>query len=295
MNTTGNNLDLSCGRNNTRLLLKKLGLKANKGFGQHFLVDKKALKYIIAASDLTKQDTVIEVGPGLGVLTTELSNLAGQVISVEIDNGLARQLENNLPTGSNIRVINRDILETRPQDLLDEGTSGYKVVANLPYYITSPVLRHFLEADLPPELMVVMVQKEVARVITARPGDMSLLSVGVQAYGSASIVANVPAGSFHPVPRVDSSIVRIVSHSQPLLTASNRQSFFRIVRAGFCSPRKQLVNTLSHGLGLDKKLVLQILQKANVIPQDRPERLSVADWYRIWQVIITEGEWLCSL
>ncbi len=284
---------LSLGKE-TRQLLKSMGLKARKGLGQHFLVDSRGLGSIVAGSDISQEDTVIEVGPGLGVLTRELGRRAGRVISVEIDPALSSKLSSELEPGSNITVINADILRSQPADILPRGTTRYKVVANLPYYITGAVLRHFLEAVPGPELMVTMVQKEVARAITARPGEMSLLSVGVQLYGRAEIIARVSARSFHPVPKVDSSVVRITAYKEPIIPLEFSEDFFKVVRAGFGSPRKQLANTLSHGLGVEKIHALKKLEEAGVKPTLRAESLSIQDWKRLWQAFRCEGGHACS-
>lgn len=277
-----------------RTALREMGAKARKGLGQHFLVDARALARVIDASRITPEDTVIEVGPGLGVLTRELVRCAGRVISVEIDNTLAGRLETAFSASGNLQIVRGDILELAPANLLPEGVTAYKVVANLPYYITSPVLRHFLEADPRPELMVVMVQKEVAGSITARPGKMSLLSVGVQLYGQPEIAGRVSANSFHPVPKVDSAIVRITAYPQPLVSAGERQAFFAIVRAGFGSPRKQLINTLSHGLGMGKEPVSRVLETSGIEASRRAETLSVEEWHRLYLAFKQTGGPRCT-
>ncbi len=278
----------------TRDLLKESGLKARKSLGQHFLVDRRVLGKIIASGGITKEDVIIEVGPGLGVLTLEFAKLARQVICIEIDSSLAANLGGRLSGIDNVSILNRDVLGTRPSEVLPPGETRYKVIANLPYYITSPVLRHFLEAEVRPCLMVVMVQKEVARSIAAIPGKMSLLSVGVQLYGRAEIISAVPARSFHPVPKVDSAVVRVTSYPEEIIPAGCRGSFFEVVRAGFGSPRKQLINTLSHGLGMDKESVSGRMLEAGIEPKRRAESLSVEEWCCLWRVLKKdEGEGEC--
>jgi len=272
-----------------RTALREMETRPKKGLGQHFLVDSGVLARVVAASRITPEDTVIEVGPGLGVLTRELVRYARRVISVEIDETLAGRLETAFSESDNLRIVRGDILELAPAGLLPEGVTAYKVVANLPYYITSPVLRHFLEADPHPELMVVMVQKEVAGSITARPGRMSLLSVGVQLYGRPEIAGRVSAGSFHPVPKVDSAIVRITSYPRPLVSPAERQAFFAVVRAGFGSPRKQLINTLSHGLGMEKEPVRGVLEASGIEASRRAETLSVEEWHRLYRAFEDRG------
>ncbi len=263
--------------------LRRLGAKAIKGLGQHFVTDRKVIGRILAASDISDTDTVIEVGPGLGILTGELIKTAGRVIAVEIDPVLAANLPHELGCPSNLETVNRDILETSPDELLRPKGGEYKVVANLPYYITSPVLRHFLEADHAPVMMVVMVQKEVAQSITARPGAMSLLSVAVQVYGRAELVGMVPRTSFYPEPGVDSAIVKIDVYRLPRINTLRRQEFFCVARAGFCSPRKQIVNNISHGLGVEKATAASVLEAAGIDVHSRPQDLSVEDWWRLVQ------------
>jgi len=278
----------------TKRLLRRFGLRARKGLGQHFLTDEGALKAIIQAAELAPSDIVIEVGPGLGVLTRELAGKVAWLFPVELDSKLAAILQKNLASLRNVSVINRDILEIDPPSLLRETPAGlpelaesalsYKVVANLPYYITSPVLRHFLTAQAKPRLMVVMVQKEVAEAITARPGRMSILSVSVQFYGQPEIVSFVPAGCFYPAPEVDSAILRITVPPEPAVEVTDEDSFFSLVRAGFSAARKQLANSLAQGLKLPKAEVLPLLQKAGIAPQRRAETLTLGEWAGLWRV-----------
>lgn len=269
----------------TKRLLAGLDARAKKSLGQNFLIDSGVLRKIVDAAEISHQDTIVEVGPGLGVLTSELAKRAGHVIAVELDDNLSVLLKETLSWAENLTVVHEDILKTTPQALLEAAFlpagSSYKVVANLPYYITSPVLRHFLEADLPPSMMVVMVQKEVAKVITAAPGDMSLLSVAVQFYGEARIVRAVSSHCFYPAPKVDSAILKIRLREQPYLDSSHTFSFFKLVRAGFCANRKQLVNSLSQGLGLSKDTVRPLLEKAEIAPVRRAETLTIPEWIKL--------------
>ncbi len=274
--------------------LRRLDLRARKSLGQHFLVNRAVLERIASAAALTERDIVIEVGPGLGILTRELAKQAGLVIAVELDDRLAAILKKDLAKTGNVVFINEDILKIDPSALIGEqktrlALSGdepiiYKVVANLPYYITSAVLRHFLEALLRPGLMVVMVQKEVAEAIVAEPGDMSLLSVSVQFYGKPEIVSYVPASSFYPVPKVDSAILKVEVHPQPKIAVGDIGSFFRLVRAGFCAPRKQLANSLAQGLSIAKPEALFLLEGAGIMCRRRAETLSIEEWGKLWQV-----------
>jgi len=260
----------------TRRLLRQFDLRARKGLGQHFLIDGEVLKNIIAAAELTSTDTIIEVGSGLGVLTRELAQRAGRVIAIELDNKLAALLKQTLAPFNNVTIINDDVLKLEPASL----ATDYKVVANLPYYITSPVLRHFLEAPIKPRVMILMVQKEVAEAIAARPGEMSLLAVSVQLYGEPKIISDVPAGCFYPPPKVDSAIVRIDLYPQPKV-AVDEEDFFELVRAGFSAPRKQLANSLAQGLGVPKSDALALLKAAGISPQRRAETLALEEWARL--------------
>jgi len=213
------------------------------------------LQDVVSAAGLTSADAVIEVGPGLGVLTEELAKRAGWVAAIELDDRLAAALKKSLFSLGNVAVIHGDVLK------ISVDSSGYKVVANLPYYITSPTLRHFLEASLKPRVMVVMVQREVAEAVAAQPGDMSILSISVQFYGRPEIVRLVPAGCFYPAPEVDSAILRVTLYDQPAVAVSDADGFFGLVRAGFATPRKQIANSLAHGLKRDKADVLPLLER----------------------------------
>ena len=282
----------------TKKLLRRYSLRARKGLGQHFLIDEEVLGLILSTSQLTPEDVVVEVGPGLGVLTRELAKQAGRVIAIELDNKLADILKQSLSSFKNVTIINEDVLKVEPAALLSEvefekPSISYKVVANLPYYITSPVLRHFLEARVKPQLMVVMVQKEVAEEITARPGRMSLLSIGVQLYGEPTIAGYVPAQCFYPAPEVDSALLRVVPYSQTAVDISDRESFFVLVRAGFSASRKQLGNSLAQGLGVPKTEALSLLARANIVPQRRAETLTLEEWARLWRVFTRVGESAC--
>ena len=270
----------------TRRLLRQFDLRARKGLGQHFLIDGEVLKLITSAAELSPGDVVVEVGPGLGILTKELARQAGWVIAIELDNKLAALLKQTMASFDNVTIINDDVLKIEPGALLKEQKvkTPYKVVANLPYYITSPVLRHFLEASAKPKIMLVMVQKEVANAIAAKPGEMSLLSVSVQFYGEPRIISYVPAQCFYPAPEVDSAILRIDLYPQPAVAVTDVGSFFEFLRAGFTAPRKQIVNSLAQGLGLAKGEVLSLLERANIVPQRRAETLTLGEWAGLWQV-----------
>jgi 16S rRNA (adenine1518-N6/adenine1519-N6)-dimethyltransferase len=275
----------------TRRRLRQYGLRARKGLGQHFLIDGTVLETIVNAARLTPDDTVVEVGPGLGILTGELVKRASRVIAVELDDRLAGILQRTLASAFNLTVVNQDILNIEPADLV--GTHSYKMVANLPYYIASGVVRRFLEASGRPDIMVVMVQKEVAEQIAARPGRMSLLSVGVQFYGQPEIVDYVPARCFYPSPEVDSAIVRISVYPAPLLPASDETGFFNLVRAGFAAARKQLANSLAQGTGLSRTEILPLLETAGIAARRRAESLSMDEWAGLWRAFYEAGKAPC--
>lgn len=281
----------------TKRLLRQFDLRARKGLGQHFLIDREVLELITSAAELTPADVIVEVGPGLGVLTRELARQAGWVIAIELDNKLAALLKQTLASFDNVTIINEDVLKIEPGALLNQqkarfrqAINSYKVVANLPYYITSPVLRHFLEASAKPQIMIVMVQKEVAEAIVAKPGEMSLLSVSIQFYGEPRIISYVPAQCFYPAPEVDSAILRIDLYPQPAVAVTDVGSFFDVVRAGFTAPRKQIANSLAQGLGLLKGEVLSLLEKADIVSQRRAETLTLGEWERLWRVFTRLGE-----
>jgi 16S rRNA (adenine1518-N6/adenine1519-N6)-dimethyltransferase len=270
-------------------LLRDLDIKAKKSLGQHFLIDRSVLQQIISAADIGPGDIVIEVGSGLGVLTVELAKRASRVIAVEVDAKLASALLQRLTSLHNVNVVNADILQTTPATLLRNAevisAPHYKVVANLPYYVASPVLRHFLESPVQPSQMVVMVQKEVGEAIAAMSGKMSLLAVSVQFYGKPVIVAHVSSRSFYPPPKVDSTILRIDLYEQPEVEVADVDGFFAVVRAGFSAPRKQLRNSLAQGLGISTLETMTLLEGAGINPQRRAETLSVQEWAEIYEVV----------
>jgi 16S rRNA (adenine1518-N6/adenine1519-N6)-dimethyltransferase len=259
-------------------LLKQFDIKPHKGLGQNFLISEGILQRIIAAAALEEQDVVVEVGAGLGTLTRRLADRAGRVIAVEIDERLIPLLRQMMAPYGHVEIIQGDILAFRPGDLV---SPPYKVVANLPYYITSAILRHFLEARAKPSRLVVTVQKEVADRIVAGPGEMSLLAVSVQFYGRPTVVAKAPAGAFYPSPGVHSAVIRIDIHSSPWLPAEQEESFFDVVRAGFAQRRKQLRNSLSQGLDLPAEEVVRLLRRVGLDEKQRPQELSVEQWVRV--------------
>lgn len=272
----------------TRKLLRQYRLHARKGLGQHFLIDPGVLDMITAAAELTPDDIVIEVGPGLGVLTAELGKSARKVIAIEVDTHIISILKKRFSQDPNISVINADVLELDIGEVLESESrspgSGYKVVANLPYYIAAPTIRRFLEARAKPRCMVLMVQKEVAENIVATPGEMSILAVSVQLYGKPVIVGHVPAASFYPPPKVDSAVLRIDVYDRPAVEVET-DGFFTVVKAGFSAPRKQLRNSLAQGLGIDPAAAVGLLHQAGVQPKRRAETLSLEEWADLYRTI----------
>lgn len=268
-----------------------LQVKAKKSLGQNFLNDPHYLERIIASAELTSEDLVLEIGPGQGSLTRELAARAAGLMAVELDDRLITPLRAMFATQlGRIRIVHGDILELDPAALIDDLaadlpgrepnlTSGaaYKVVANLPYYITSAVLRQLLEARRPPTRAVVLVQVEVAQRICARPGDMSLLAASVQYYAQPQLVDRVPAGAFRPIPKVDSAILRLDVYPQPAVDVP-AERFFTVVRAGFGQKRKQLLNSLTSGLSLPKQAVVAALECAGIDPMRRAETLALPEW-----------------
>ena len=283
----------------TRFLLDHFDLQVKKRLGQHFLVNSGILKNITLAAELSPSDLVLEIGPGIGVLTHALVEQAGWVIAIEVDTKLAEAVKETLVPHANFSILNADVLEVEPLDIIQQEKTKipptivdplkYKLVANLPYYITQPIIRHFCEAKLKPQVMVIMVQKEVAKNIVAQPGDLSILAVSIQYYGKPEIMGYVPAGNFFPVPKVDSAILKITLYPEPPVDVTSEKSFFKIVRAGFCARRKQVANSLAQGLDIPKAEVLSLMQKAGVSPQKRPETLTLEEWARL-ENIFTEAK-----
>jgi len=252
------------------------------------------LECILSAAELDPKDIVVEVGPGLGTLTKKLADHANKVIAVELDAKLVGILGKRFSSFPNVKIIHADILKLTPWQLLENVIASeakqsqlapsYKVIANLPYYITSPVLRHFLEAQLQPSMMVVMVQKEVGEAIAATPGKMSLLSIRTQFYSKPTVISYVPAESFYPPPKVDSLILRLDVYTKPPVKVSDVASFFDIVIRGFSSRRKQLRNSLAQALGIPPRQVALLLEKAGIEARRRAETLSLEEWKKLWEV-----------
>ena len=241
----------------------------------------------MSAADISSEETIVEIGAGLGVLTRELAARAHAVVAVEVDEKLCLHLRQSLQSYPNVTVVCADVLSLSPASLLEEaglpaGQAGargpYAVVANLPYYIAAPVLRHFLEGDLPPTRLVVMLQAEVAESIAAGPGKMGLLGVAVQFYGQPHLLFGVPPRAFHPPPKVRSAVLRIDVGDGPRVEVPDTPAFFEVVRAGFNAPRKQLRNSLAQGLGIPAAGAEALLSAAGIDPRRRPQELSIEEW-----------------
>jgi 16S rRNA (adenine1518-N6/adenine1519-N6)-dimethyltransferase len=264
---------------NIRALLRQVNLRPSKGLGQNFLVDQSALKQIVAAADLGPADAVLEIGPGLGSLTRYLALAAKTVTAVELDEGLFPALTGVLAPYPNVRLVHGDILKLSPSEL--GLADGYLVVANIPYYITSAVIRHLLGATPRPRRLVLTVQREVAERICALPGDMSLLALSVQVFGRPQVAAQIPAEAFHPAPKVDSSVVRLDVYPQPAIPSDRLDAFFQLAKAGFSQKRKTLRNSLAGGMRLEPADAQARLEAAGIDPRRRAETLDLQEWGKL--------------
>jgi 16S rRNA (adenine1518-N6/adenine1519-N6)-dimethyltransferase len=264
---------------NVPSILKRYNLKPDKRLGQNFLLDQSALERILDAAEIQAEDSILEIGPGIGSLTRYLCIKANRVYTVEIDANLIPPLQEVLSDFENVEIIQADILTLEPKDLIEQ--SCYKVVANIPYYITSKLIRHLLESGHPPDRIVLTVQKEVAMRICAQPGKMSLLSLAVQVYGKPQIFGKIPAGAFYPIPKVDSAIVRVDLYQQPVLQRSHLDIFFRLSKSGFQQKRKTLRNSLGAGLHMTGAKAAELIEAAGIDPRRRPETLSLDEWDKL--------------
>jgi 16S rRNA (adenine1518-N6/adenine1519-N6)-dimethyltransferase len=268
-----------------RSLLHAHNMGPIKSFGQNFLVNRAILRKIVEAAEIGGDDEVLEVGAGTGVLTRELAQQARRVVAVELERDMLALLAKTTGYLSNVELVARNMLFLDPVEYF--GQSPYKLVANLPYYITAPTFRHFLESANPPRMLVVMVQLEVAQRIVAGPGDLSVLGVSVQFYGQPRIMARVPADAFYPAPKVESAILRIDVNTNTPLSREERDRFFRVVQAGFSERRKQLHNSLARGLHCKNEDVRSWLDAASIEASRRAETLSIEEWLRLWRVVET--------
>jgi len=265
-------------------LLKKYSIRPSRGLGQNFLIDKAAIRKIITAADLKPEDLVLEIGPGLGVLTQELAKKVKKVVAVEKDPKMVTVLEETLKDYKNVEIIQGDILKFQISGFKFQinpkyQITNYKIVASLPFYLAAPVIRKSLEFKNPPESMTLIIQKEVARRIAARPPKMNLLAASVQFYAEPKIISYISRKSFWPQPKVDAAIIKIIlriNNYTPDELLS--KEFFRIVKAGFSQPRKLLINNLSKKLKVDKIKVEAWLWKSNIQPSQRAEALNIENW-----------------
>lgn len=265
-----------------KYIMEKYGFKFSKSLGQNFLIDDQVIEDIMEGADVGSEDCVLEVGPGIGVMTQALAERAEKVVSVEIDSSLLPVLDETLAPYNNVKIINSDILKIDLRQLIEEEFNGRrpKVVANLPYYVTTPIIMMFLEEGIPVTDIVVMVQKEVAERIVSAPGNKiyGALSVAVQFYSEPSVIVKAPKGLFMPQPKVDSLVVRMKIRETPKVDVKNRKLFFRVVKAAFGMRRKTLLNALSAGLGISKDMVNEVMGACDIDPKRRGETLSIEEF-----------------
>ncbi|GAB4503397.1 MAG: 16S rRNA (adenine(1518)-N(6)/adenine(1519)-N(6)) -dimethyltransferase RsmA [Anaerolineales bacterium] len=264
---------------NAAALLRRYGLRADKRLGQNFLQDPHALQKIVAAAEILPTDSVLEIGPGLGSLTRYLAAAARHVLAVELDERLFPPLQAVLAPYRNVHLIQGDILAFNPGQWIEQP--NYLVIANIPYYITSAVIRHLLESAPKPRRIVLTVQQEVATRICASPGDMSLLALSVQVYGRPTIAAQIPASAFYPAPQVNSAVLKVEIYDTPLVSTTLLPAFFQLIKAGFGQKRKTLRNALSAGLRLPPAHIEALLHAAGVEPRRRAETLSLEEWGKL--------------
>lgn len=263
-------------------VLQKYQFNFQKKYGQNFLIDPHVLDKIVRAADVTKEDCVLEIGPGIGTMTQYLAEQAKKVIAVEIDKNLIPILEDTLSSYSNVKIINEDILKVDMEALAlsENGGKPIKVVANLPYYITTPIIMSLFESAVPIENITVMVQKEVADRMQTGPGskDYGALSLAVQYYSKPEIVANVPPNCFIPRPNVGSAVIRLTRYEKPPVEVSDAHKMFSLIRASFNQRRKTLVNGLVNGKVAEKEAVLRALEQMQLPPTVRGEALSLSQF-----------------
>ncbi len=273
-----------------RSLLRRYDLVPSKGLAQNLLISEGIYARITDAAALMPTDVVLEIGPGLGTLTRRLAARARQVVAIELDRRMVAVLHSELDGLGNVHIVQGDALELDPIETLRMAgadlSAGYKVVANLPYYITSRALRHLLDRGERPTLLVLMVQREVADRLRAGPGEHSLLSLSVQVYGAVQQVCRVPASAFYPQPRVDSAVVRIETYPKPLVAEELLPTFFTLLRAGFEHKRKQLHNSLEVGLALPPLQMHELLAEAGIPAEARPQALTLAQWRELAETLV---------
>jgi 16S rRNA (adenine1518-N6/adenine1519-N6)-dimethyltransferase len=266
-----------------RNTLSNYRIHAKKKIGQHFLIDDSITGIIIETARLKDTDTVVEVGPGLGVLTGKIAPLVYRLYAVEIDRVLAAKLKQKFSNMDNVNIINADILQADLSEIIGDKTS-YKVIANLPYYITSPILNYFVHGEFKPSEMVVMMQKEVGDSIVAADGNLSVLSISMQIYTRPELVAYVPPQSFYPEPKVHSAILRFNFLEKPAIELGDINDFLHFVNRGFASPRKYISNSLARGLNIDTSDAVDLLNKAGINANRRAENLSLSEWHNLYNL-----------
>lgn len=272
---------------NLKNFLSRFRIRPSDKLGQNFLISQPVLEKILAAAELNADDTVVEIGPGIGTLTLRLALSAGRVFAVEKDPGLIPPLRSLLKKNSNVQIVNQDFLKVNVPQLLTAGYSppnGFKVVANIPYYITGKILGALLALPQKPKIIVLLVQKEVGERICASAGKMSVLSLSVQFYGRPELLGAVSAAAFYPKPKVDSVILKITPFSAPSFSADPKR-FFRLVKIGFASRRKTLENNLSAGLGISKGAAAKFLKASGLGPKARAQELNLKDWERLLKIV----------
>lgn len=272
---------------NAKAILRRYRIRPNKRLGQSFLIDSGALHQVVAAAELTGKETVLEIGAGLGALTQALARKAHRVIAVEYDQRLFPVLENMVGGINNVKLIIGDILKLDIETLV--GKSVYRVVANIPYNITSAVIRRLMEAPQLADRVVLTVQREVGQRIVASPGSLSLLAISVQIFGEPKIVANIPASAFYPQPKVDSAVLRIDVHQVPKVPRRLIPALFQLARAGFSQKRKRLRNSLASGLGVKPTSIEKWLEATSLPAGCRAQELSIDDWSRLTQMVKDAG------
>ena len=270
----------------TKAVLEKYNLSIQKKFGQNFLISDSVLSETVSAAGVTKEDTVLEIGPGIGTMTQYIAEAAGKVIAVEIDKMLIPILADTLSTYDNVKVINNDILKVDIEDIVQKENGGkpIKVVANLPYYITTPILMRLLESELPIDSITVMVQKEVADRMAEKPGskDYGALSLAVQYYTEPTMVQIVPPSCFIPQPGVDSAVIKLTCHKNPPVEVKDSKFMFAVIRAAFAQRRKTLSNGVANGnLGVSREEVVAALEKMGLSPSIRGEKLSLEEFAKL--------------
>ncbi len=253
-------------------LLNKYNMRPKKSLGQNFLMDANVVQKIVQAANVSKRDCIVEIGPGLGILTKELAKTGASITSVEIDSWAIPLLEDELKNYSNVKIINEDALKFFPP------SGKYKMVANIPYYITSPLISHFLKNKNRPEKMVILIQKEVAEKIIAKEGRLNVPAINVQIFGKPKIVAKVSRRCFHPMPKVDSAVLEIEMFKKPLVEEKNLKKFFKIVHAGFAHKRKTILNSFIRSMDIDIKTAREVIEKCGITVTARAQHLTVDDW-----------------